>query len=179
MPPTGDLRGSIMSDLIAIGYRDVTTANAAREKIIELQRQGLITVRDAAVVDVGPDGKVRLHQATSATAVGAAGGALWGGLIGLLFFAPFVGMAVGAASGAVAGKLTDVGVDDKFMKDVGAALQPGSAALFLLVDQVTVDKVMAEMAKYQFGGQLLRSSLSVDAEQRLRDAIEALHLTPA
>ncbi|MEV6928927.1 DUF1269 domain-containing protein [Dactylosporangium sp. NPDC051485] len=168
-----------MSDLIAIGYRDTATANAAREKIIELQRQGLITVRDAAVVESGADGKVRLHQAASATAVGAAGGAMWGGLIGLLFFAPFLGMAVGAATGAIAGKATDVGVDDKFMKDVGAALQPGSAALFLLIDQVTVDKVMAEMAPYQFGGRLLRSSLSTEAEQRLRDAIEAAHLTPA
>ncbi|MET7395111.1 DUF1269 domain-containing protein [Dactylosporangium sp. NPDC005572] len=168
-----------MSDLIAIGYRDLTTANAAREKIIDLQRQGLITVRDAAVVDVGPDGKIRLHQGASATAVGAAGGALWGGLIGLLFFAPFLGMAVGAGAGAIAGKATDVGVDDKFMKDVGAAMQPGSAALFLLVDQVTVDKVVAEMAPYQFGGKLLRSSLSMEAEQRLRDAIQVLHLTPA
>ncbi|MER7006149.1 DUF1269 domain-containing protein [Dactylosporangium sp. NPDC000555] len=168
-----------MSDLIAIGYRDVSTADAARQKIMDLQRQGLITVRDAAVVEAGADGKVRLHQAASATAVGAAGGAMWGGLIGLLFFAPFLGMAVGAAAGAVAGKATDVGVDDKFMKDVGAALQPGSAALFLLIDQVTVDKVVAEMAPYQFGGQLLRSSLSMEAEQHLRDTVEAAHLTPA
>ncbi|GAA0715782.1 DUF1269 domain-containing protein [Dactylosporangium roseum] len=168
-----------MSDLIAIGYRDVSTANAAREKIIDLQRQGLITVRDAAVVDVAPDGKVRVHQAASATGVGATSGALWGGLIGLLFFAPFLGMAVGAGAGALAGKATDVGVDDKFMKDLGATLQPGTAALFLLIDQVTVDKVMAEMAPHQFGGQLLRSSLSVEAEQRLRDAVDALHLAPA
>ncbi|WP_432991836.1 DUF1269 domain-containing protein [Dactylosporangium sp. CA-233914] len=168
-----------MSDLIVIGYRDLTTANAAREKIIDLQRQGLITVRDAAVVDVGPNGKVRLHQTTNPAAVGAAGGALWGGLIGLLFFAPFIGMAVGAASGAIAGKVTDTGVDDKFIKDVGASLQPGSAALFLLIDQVTVDKVVAEMAPFQFGGQLLRSSLNMEAEQRLRDAIEAAHLSPA
>ncbi|MFI5909952.1 DUF1269 domain-containing protein [Dactylosporangium sp. NPDC051541] len=166
-----------MSDLIAIGYRDVATANAAREKIIDLQRQGLIKVRDAAVAESEPGGKVKLHQSASAVGAGAAGGALWGGLIGLLFLAPFLGMAVGAGAGALAGKAVDTGVDDRFMKDVGAALQPGSAALFLLVDQVTVDKVIAEMAPYNFGGRLLRSSLSTTAEQQLRDAIEAAHLT--
>jgi uncharacterized membrane protein len=166
-----------MSELVAIGYPDVATAKMAREKIMDLQRQGLITVRDAAVVESGPDGKVRLHQAGSATGVAAAGGAMWGGLIGLLFLAPFIGMAVGAAAGAAAGKLTDTGVDDNFMKEVGAALEPGSAALFLLVDQITVDKVVAEMAPYQLGGRLLHSSLSMDAEQRLRDALEAAQLT--
>ncbi|MGI5240774.1 DUF1269 domain-containing protein [Dactylosporangium sp. CA-139066] len=166
-----------MTDLVAIGYRDLSTANAARDKIMDLQRQGLITVRDTAVVECQPDGKVKLHQSSSAAAMGAAGGALWGGLIGLLFLAPFIGMAVGAGAGALAGKATDMGVDDSFMKDLGRSLEPGTAALFLLVDQVTVDKVMAEMAPYNFGGRLLHSSLSMEAEQRLRDAIDAAHLT--
>ncbi|WP_433046870.1 DUF1269 domain-containing protein [Dactylosporangium sp. CS-033363] len=165
-----------MSDLVAIGYRDVATANMARDKIIELQRKGIIAVRDAAVVEAGPGGKVRLHQATSNAGAGAAGGALWGGLIGLLFLAPFLGMAVGAAAGGVAGKFTDTGVDDKFMKDIGKTLEPGSAALFLLVDQVTVDKVVAEMAPYDLGGRLLQSSLSMEAEQRLREAMSAANL---
>ncbi|WP_433206214.1 DUF1269 domain-containing protein [Dactylosporangium sp. CS-047395] len=165
-----------MSDLVAIGYRDVATANMARDKLIELQRQGIITLRDAAVVEAGPDGKVRLHQASGNAGAGAAGGALWGGLIGLLFLAPFLGMAVGAATGAVAGKFTDTGVDDKFMKDVGKTLEPGSAALFLLVDQVTVDKVVAEMAPFDLGGRLLHSSLNMEAEQRLREAMSAANL---
>ncbi|GGM59295.1 DUF1269 domain-containing protein [Dactylosporangium sucinum] len=168
-----------MTDLVAIGYRDLSTANAARDKIMDLQRQGLITVRDAAVVDVGPDRKIKIHQSTSMAAAGAAGGALWGGLIGLLFLAPFLGMAVGAGAGALAGKATDVGVDDKFMKDLAASLEPGSAAMFLLVDQVTVDKVMSEMAPYNFGGRLLHSSLDMEAEQRLRAAIEAQHMAHA
>lgn len=166
-----------MSEMIAVEYRDVATANTAREKIIDLQRQGLITLRDAAVVEVKADGKVKVHQAASMTGAGAASGALWGGLIGLLFFAPFLGMAVGAGAGALAGKATDVGVDDSFMKDLGSTLQPGKAALFLLVDQVTVDKVVAEMAPLQLGGRLLRSSLSGEAEQRLSEAVEAARLT--
>lgn len=162
-----------MSEMIAIEYADVATAKTAREKILDLQRQGLISVRDAAVVDVDANGKVRMHQATSATGAGAASGALWGGLIGLLFLAPFLGMAIGAGTGALAGKSIDVGVDDKFMKDLGSTLQPGMAVLFLLVDQVTIDKVVSEMAPMQLGGKLLRSSLSRDAEQRLNEAVDA------
>jgi uncharacterized membrane protein len=166
-----------MSEMIAVEYRDVATANAARNQIIDLQRQGLITVRDAAVVEVDADGKVKVHQAASATGMGAASGAMWGGLIGLLFLAPFIGMAVGAGAGALAGKATDVGVDDSFMKDLGSTMEPGTAALFLLVDQITVDKVIAELAPQQYGGRLIRSSLSQEAEQRLTDAVEAARLT--
>ncbi|GAA4728893.1 DUF1269 domain-containing protein [Phytohabitans rumicis] len=168
-----------MSDLIAIGYADLNTAQAARDKLLELQRQGLIKLQDAAVVEATPNGKVKLHQGTSLTGMGAAGGALWGGLIGLLFFAPFLGMALGAAGGAIGGKMTDVGVDDKFMKDVGQALQPGTAALFLLVEQVTLDKVVEKMTHERFEGRLIRSSLSSEAEQQLRDAVEKARMAVA
>jgi uncharacterized membrane protein len=101
---------------------------------------------------------------------------MWGGLIGLLFLAPFLGMAVGAGAGALGGKSVDIGVDDSFMKDLAATLEPGSAVLFLLVDQITVDKVVAELAPHRLGGRLLRSSLSNEAEQRLTDAVEAARL---
>jgi uncharacterized membrane protein len=170
------VKGSSMSEMIAIEYGDVGTAKTAREKVMDLQRQGLISLRDAAVVEVSPSGKIKMHQAASMTGAGAASGAMWGGLIGLLFFAPFLGMAIGAGTGALAGKATDVGVDDSFMRDLAATLQPGSAVLFLLVDQVTVDKVVQEMAPMQLGGRLLRSSLSREAEQQLSDAVEAARL---
>jgi len=166
-----------MSDLIAIGYRDVSTAEQARATLFELQKQGLIAIRDAAIVEARPDGKVKLHQSAPTTGTGAAGGALWGGLIVLLFLAPFLGMAVGAAGGAVAGKFTDVGVDDSFMRDVGATLQPGTAALFLLVDNVTLDKVTAEMSQHHFEGRILRTSLSSEAEQHLRDVAQNARAT--
>jgi uncharacterized membrane protein len=165
-----------MSEMIAIEYSDVATANTARQKIMELRKQGLIDLRDAAVVEVNAGGKVKVHQAASATGAGAASGAMWGGLIGLLFLAPFIGMAVGAGAGALAGKSVDVGVDDSFMKDLASTLQPGEAVLFLLVDRITVDKVVAELAPQQLGGRLLRSSLSREAEQRLTDAVDAARL---
>jgi uncharacterized membrane protein len=101
---------------------------------------------------------------------GAAGGALWGGLIGLIFLMPLFGMAIGAASGAAAGALTDAGVDDKFMKELGEQLTPGSAAIIALVRRVTMDKVLEGI---QIPGRVIQTSLDNEAEERLSEALAA------
>ncbi|MFI6604108.1 DUF1269 domain-containing protein [Nonomuraea sp. NPDC050536] len=158
-----------MSNLVVIAYPDVATATAARDRLFELQKEKLITLEDAAVVEREQDGKIKLHQVRSTTGVGAAGGALWGGLIGLIFFMPLLGMALGAAAGAAGGALTDVGVNNDFMKDLGSKLEPGSAALFLLVVSSTPDKVIPEIDKYR--GEIIKTSLSAEDEARLKHAV--------
>ncbi|MEV4163454.1 DUF1269 domain-containing protein [Nonomuraea dietziae] len=160
-----------MSNLIAIAYPDVETATRVRDRLLDMQREKLITLADAAVAEKKPDGKIKLHQLRSTVGGGAAVGSLWGGLIGLLFLAPLLGMAVGAAAGAAGGAATDIGVDDSFMRDLGQRMQPGSATLFLLVVQSTPDKVIAEVAPY--GGEIIQTSLSAEAEASLRESVEA------
>lgn len=160
-----------MSNLIAVAYDDVATAAQVRDKLFELQKQNLIDLADAAIVERTQDGKIKLSQSTSTAGIGAAGGALWGGLIGLIFFMPLLGMAVGAATGAAAGAMTDVGVDDKFMKQLAEGLKPGAAALFVLVSKSTPDKVLPQIAP--FGGKVIHTSLSKEAEENLRNALEA------
>lgn len=162
-----------MSKLIAVAYPDVTTAQTVLGKLADMQKRELIKLDDAVVVEHRIDGKVKLHQSASLVGVSAAGGALWGGLIGLLFFAPLVGMAVGAAAGAAGGAMTDVGVDDSFLKDLGRELSRGAAALVLLVRSATEDKVLDELGG-QYQGKLLQTSLSSEEEQRLREAIDAV-----
>jgi uncharacterized membrane protein len=160
-----------MSNLIAVAYDDVATANAVRDKLFQLQTQHLITLEDAVVVERKLDGKVKLHQARSTAGSGALGGALWGGLIGLIFFMPFLGAAVGAATGALAGSAVDIGADDNFMRQVGEELTPGKAALFVLVVSSTPDKVLPEVTPY--GGHIISTSLSPEAEEHLREAVAA------
>ncbi|MFI6297949.1 DUF1269 domain-containing protein [Nonomuraea sp. NPDC050790] len=160
-----------MSNLIVIDYPDVATAETVRARLFDLQKQNLITLEDAAIVERKEDGKIKLHQSTSTTGVGAAGGALWGGLIGLLFFMPLLGMALGAAAGAAGGALTDVGVNDDFMKELGEKMPPGTAALFLLVVQSTPDKVIEQIAQY--GGEIIKTSLSTEDEKHLKEAVAA------
>ncbi|MFJ2034351.1 DUF1269 domain-containing protein [Streptosporangium sp. NPDC087985] len=160
-----------MSHLIAIDYPDVATATTVRDRLLEMQKEKLITLEDVAVVERRQDGKIKLHQMTSTTGIGAAGGALWGGLIGLLFFMPLLGMALGAGAGALGGAMTDVGVDDKFMKDLGSKLEPGTAALFMLVVKSTPDKVIPQIAQY--GGRIIQTSLGTEEEAQLRTAAKA------
>jgi uncharacterized membrane protein len=110
-------------------------------------------------------------QGEGATAAGAASGGLWGAIIGLLFLNPLLGAALGAGAGALSGYLTDVGLDDTFLKDTAAALTPGKAALCVLVRKVTADKVLPATAA--FSGTVLRTNLSAEQEAKLRDALKA------
>src|SRR5829696_5756475 len=134
-PP--DQQEAPVSNLIAIAYPNAQTAEQVRATLGQLQTEKLIELEDMVIVTRDDKGKVKLHQAASMGAAGAAGGALWGGVIGLLFLAPLLGMAVGAASGGLAGAATDVGVDDNFMKELGAKLEGDSAALIVLVRRST------------------------------------------
>ncbi|WP_242891728.1 DUF1269 domain-containing protein [Actinomadura litoris] len=163
-----------MSDLIAVAYDDLPAAERARDKLVQLQKEHVIELADLVVVERKDNGKVKLHQARNLTAGGALGGAAWGGLIGLIFFMPLLGMAIGGATGAALGAASDIGVDDAFMRDLGEHLVPGAAAVFVLVDKRNPDKVIPEMAP--LGGRLLRTSLSDEAEQHLRDAVKAARM---
>jgi uncharacterized membrane protein len=155
-----------MSTLIAIAYPDVETAEQVRTELIGATKEHLVQLEDAVVVEHREDGKIKLHQAMSPTKSGAAGGAVWGGLIGLIFLAPVVGMAVGAASGAMAGKVTDVGVDDNFLKQLGEKLEPGAAALIALGRSDAPEKLLERLGPY--GGHVIQTSLDSEAEERVR-----------
>ena len=158
-----------MSDLIVIVYPTEARAEEMRQKIISLQKEYLIEIGDAAIAVMHEDGKVKLNQLLNTTALGAASGSFWGLLIGAIFLMPVFGAALGAASGALGGALTDYGVNDGFMKELAAGLQPGNAALFVLVNKMTGDKVLEALRGT--GGMVLKTSLDHTREQALRDAL--------
>jgi uncharacterized membrane protein len=160
-----------MSDLYALAFKNETGASEMLDTIKGLQKQQLITVSDAAIVVRKPDGKVKVNQAVSLVGAGALGGAFWGMLIGLLFWMPWLGLAVGAITGAISGKLSDYGIDDNFIKEVGEKVEPGHSALFLLVEKVTADKVLDELKKFDV--EVLQTSLSKEDEERLKAAFGA------
>lgn len=157
-----------MADLIAIVFPSEADAEAARTKVIDLTKDYLLSIGDAAIAIRTADG-VKLNQLMNTTAAGAAGGSFWGLLVGVLFLNPLLGVAVGAASGAIAGRLTDIGVNDRFMKGLAEGVSPGEAVLFLLVTKVTGDKVLERVQG--IGGRVLQTSLDHDAEQKLQAAL--------
>ena len=154
-----------MRDLIVIAFPNKEKAEQVREKLFAMQKEYLISVEDAVVAVRKPDGSVKLNQLFSTTAVGGVTGAFWGLLIGLIFLNPLLG----AASGAISGAYTDFGVNDKFMKQVAAAVPPGGAALFVLVGKMTTDKVLEGLKGV--GGTVLRTSFEKSKDEAIRAAL--------
>lgn len=161
-----------MSTLVAVVFHDESTAFEMRAALAKMQSQYLLEMDDAVVVTRDLKGKIKLHQAVSLTAAGAATGAFWGLLIGLLFFNPLLGFAVGAGAGALSGKLTDLGVDNKTAKELGDELTPGSSALVVLLRNVTADKVLDRLKQFAGKGRVFQTSLSKDDEKSLREVLE-------
>src|SRR4051812_48726970 len=161
-----------MSNLIVIGFNNEADAFAMRAELAKLQAQYLIEMEDAVVVTRDAKGKVQLHQAVNLTAAGAASGGFWGMLIGMMFLNPLAGFAIGAGSGALSGKLSDIGINDLFMKELGATLTEGSSALFVLVRKSTPDKVLEALKSFAGKGRVLQTSLTKDKEEELRAFME-------
>lgn len=153
-----------MSDLLVIAFPNEEKAEEVRQKLLDMQQEYLIELGDAVIAVRQPNGHVKLNQIFHPTASGAAYGALWGTLIGMLFLMPLAGTALGAAAGALGGALTDVGIDDNFMKEAAQNLQAGNAALFLLIRKMTTDKVLA--ALQGVGGTVVRPPLSITQRRR-------------
>ncbi|WNV07063.1 DUF1269 domain-containing protein [Tardiphaga sp. 709] len=158
-----------MSDLVAIIYPSEAKAEEVRQRLFKLQKEYLITISDAVIAVKTEAGPVKLNQLMNTTMAGAASGSFWGLLIGVLFLNPLLGVALGAASGALGGALTDYGINDDFMKELSASLQPGNAALFVLIKSITADKVLKEIQ--DAGGTVLKTSLDDAKEQALRNAL--------
>jgi uncharacterized membrane protein len=158
-----------MADLIAIGYPDETTALSAMDEAERLQQELVIQADAVAAIIRNKEGKIRVVTNHHAVGAGATWGMFWGMLFGMLFFVPFLGMAVGAGMGALMGKVTKSAVDKQFQDQVRDMLQPGTSALFMVVEKVTPDKAVEAMSKY--GGTVLKSSLSNDAQRELQEAL--------
>lgn len=163
-----------MATLIAIGYPDEATAEAAEQAARGLAKDLIIQPDAIAVVSRATDGSFKVNTRHHAVGGGASYGMFWGLLFGMLFFVPFLGMAVGAGLGALMGKVAKTGVDKEFQEQVREVLKPGTSALFLILEQATEDKAVEALAP--FGGTVLKSSLSHADEAELQ---EALHGTGA
>ena len=159
-----------MSTLVVVAYPNEFQAEEVRLRLLKMQQEYLVDLEDAVIAVRKQDGKIKLLQLHNLTGAGAVSGGFWGLLIGLLFMNPLLGAAVGAGAGAISGALADVGIDDRFMKELGSNLKPGGSMLFILFRSITMDKALQELAGT--GGTIIQTSLSHEDEQRLRDAMK-------
>ena len=160
-----------MSSLVVLAFETLDGAEEMREKMYDFQRRELIRLEDAAVVVRKKNGQVKVKQAHSLVGAGALGGAFWGLLIGIIFWMPWLGMAIGSVTGALSGKLTDVGIDDSFIKEVGEMVEPGQSALFMLTRDGNLERIRQELSDVEF--EIIETNLTPEDETRLREAFAA------
>ncbi len=157
-----------MATLTVWKFPTALGAEQAEHTLEQLSKQELIKVHDAAIVSFREGAKKpKTRQLSNMTGAGALGGSFWGLLFGLIFFVPLLGMAVGAGLGALSGSMTDVGIDDEFIRTMRDEITPGTSALFVLSSDAVIDKV-----KDAFEGQsmeLVRTNLSNEQETALRE----------
>ncbi|WP_028931729.1 DUF1269 domain-containing protein [Pseudonocardia asaccharolytica] len=158
-----------MATLTVWKFDSAGGAESALDLLKRMQKQELLQINDAAYV-YWPEGrkKPKTQQLHGLAGAGALGGSFWGLLFGLIFFVPLLGMAVGAAMGALAGSMSDVGIDDEFIRTVREQVTPGTSALFVMTSNVVADKVLDEFRAT--GAALISTNLSSEQEARLREA---------
>jgi uncharacterized membrane protein len=156
-----------MATLSVLKFPTADGAQRMESTLLELQKQHVIEVQDAAIVTWPPGkSKPQTHQLHSLTGQGALMGAFWGMLFGLIFFVPFFGLAMGAAMGALSGKFTDYGIDDNFIKQTREKVTEGTSALFLLTSGAVQDKVVAALKDQTF--EIIMTNLPKAKEDELR-----------
>ncbi|NHN87720.1 DUF1269 domain-containing protein [Acetobacter conturbans] len=168
-----------MSTLVVVGFDSLDGAKNALGECRELEKEYLLDLEDAVVVRRTADGKVHLDQSINLEKVGASWGFLsggfWGALVGLLFLNPLAGLVVGSVAGAgigaLDGKFSDYGINDDFIKNLGATLTPGSSALFVLIRKAEPEKVIAHLSDLKGHAKIIQTSLSPEAEGKLRTAL--------
>ena len=159
-----------MSDLVVILFNKSEQAGEAFQALKGVKKGGHLRIDDAAVVVKEESGKVEVKNILDrGVKIGLIGGSLLGLMLGGIFF-PLAGLALGAASGALLGRMAELGVDQKFVKEVTGQLEPGNSALFLMVGQGDPDVAIAALRPYE--GTVYHTSLPTETVESIKAAIE-------
>jgi uncharacterized membrane protein len=145
-----------MAELIAIGYPEEATAQQVRDEVSWLTKRP----NTARAIIRNCEGTIWVATNPYRLAVGI----IWGMVLGLLVdlvAGTGVGVLVGAGLGAVIAKVDRSGIDRRFQSRVRAMLKPGTSSLVVPVAE----------ALSRHGGTIMESSLSPDAEWRLKEAL--------
>ncbi len=159
-----------MSSVVVIVFDTAEEGVQARQSIKELEREGRITLDDAAVIVKDAEGSITVRNEADAPVVqGALVGSMLGLLVGFIFF-PLGGLALGAAGGALVGKSLDRGVDKQFIEQVKEKLHPNSSALFLFIRRADPNAALAALKPYK--GTVYHTSLSSTLDEQLESVLK-------
>ena len=161
--------------LLVLAFDSPLKAQEAFLAVTRLMNEGSVLIQDAAFIQKRDDGKVKVTETLDITPGEAAvRGSLWGALLGALVAGPIgllAGAAINAGGYALIAKLTDIGIPDETVKEIGDTLDAGSTALALLVSHVDNDVLLTEMKRFA-GAKLVQTTLSPETVAALRSALE-------
>ena len=163
----------ISQTLVGISFENAFRAQEFLVAARGLAAAGKLTLKDAVTVVKDDSGKTVVHETIDPTpARSALSGAMWAGLFGLILGGPvggIAGFAIGAGAGAVTAKVMDLGVPDEWVTWFREAVQPRTATVALLVQDLDRDALVAEAARFT-GAQLVYANLDDATIERVRDA---------
>jgi uncharacterized membrane protein len=157
--------------LTVLAFDNPTQAFQLQEALVKLQGESVHEFQDAVVVTCNAAGKVKVHSAIDAVTGSASAGSVAGLVVGLIFMAPWAGSAVGAGAGAIVGALNNLGVKDRFRKELGEALKPGTSAL-AVIGTAQLDKLRTRIGPLLKGCTLLQTTVNPEREAEIRRLLE-------
>jgi uncharacterized membrane protein len=156
-----------MPNLLVITFKNIDEAGQVLEALEAEEHDHDISLDDTAVVRKDQDGTIHVdNEVDRGVKVGAIGGGLLGLVVGFLFGGPIASLALGAIAGALGGDLANLGIDQRFIDDVSAELEPGGSALFVMVREADPEATAAALAPFE--GQIYYTNLPSDTEAELR-----------
>ena len=161
-------------ELVVAAFNAEDKAAEVLKDMKRLDREGVIDIINAAVMVKREDGRVSIRETEDVSDKrGALLGAIVGGLIGLLGGPPgaVVGALAGAATGGVAAQQIDMGFSDETLRDLQESLRPGTSAIVALIRHEWVDRVIAELERFE--ADLFREVLKADIAAQLERGGEA------
>jgi uncharacterized membrane protein len=154
-----------MGNLFVVGFDEPHEAEEVRLKLQKLQSEGLLDLADVVVAVKDETGKAKLHRAGDLMADASVLHGFGGSLANLIL--------LNATTGVASGALADLGITDRFMKELTATLIPSNSALFVLTTTPTSDRDRVLEELKGLGGKIFTTSLSHEDQTRLQAALSA------
>ena len=174
LPHAPDADGPGGQDILAVVLDKPSRASELLLALTNLAHEQKLQMHDAVIVAKDGEGHTRIVETIDVTpAKGALAGTWWGMLAGLLVGGPmFLGAALGgAAAGALYGKLVDKGLEDQWVKDMAAWIDPGTSALLLLVDAGFDPAVLDELRRFEGIGRMAVTTLPEGTKTEVEAAL--------
>lgn len=180
-----------MAELIVVGFQGTHRAAEVLEQVQRVNADALIELTDAIAVYRTRGGRIRIDRSVFPTThTETVSGAILGAIIGATLALPLAalvavpaavgglsiaGATIGGTGGAVmafdesTSWRESFGISDEFVRDVGAMVQSGQSALFVLAS-ASDPAAVAEVFR-GYGGTVLRTTLRDEDARKLQQVI--------